>query len=574
MSSKASYWTGRTHHMSRRRALKSGVASATGVAALGVFGCGDDDDDSAATPGSEVGASPTASAEQPRAGGKLSLSLSQDPPSLDAFRSASFATSTPISFVMSRLLRFKPQTDPGKFTSYEPEAELAESWEHSPDFLTWTFKLRPNVTFHSGSAFTSEDVAASFERFNTLPSVNKPGLSMIDKVETPDPLSIVVKLNQPYVTLPSMLASPSYLWIYPKEVKGGSYDPTKTVVGTGPFLWDKYDVGIAIRFKKNPNYFRPGQPYLDEITMSIIKDTQARQGQLRSGALDMSSEDFRSFESIRAARPQVRGIEYAPTGFWHIYFQSLDPKSQYHDPKSPFNDPRVRRAVSMALDRDALLKIVYQEHGVWNNLPPVGMMGSLDPRSPQMGLAGQYFKQNVAEAKKLLDAAGYSDGFDTKLNYVLTVFGDAYQQQVEVVANMLRSVGIRPTLTGIDYASNYLVKSVLGDSQGMTLAPETVFFDPDEWLFTLLHSSSRRNRVQIKDTQIDQMIAAERREADPTARAKSVNDICIRNADQMYYVPTILPSSVVVLQSNIQGYAMGSSAGAGSETYAGLWLKD
>lgn len=582
MSDVSNYWLGRSRRMSRRRALKGAATSATGIAALSIVGCGDDDDDEApTTSGPNTGSSPTTAAasstaatEQPRPGGKLSISLSQDPPSLDVFRSPSFASSTPNSFVMSRLLRFKPQTDPTKFTAYEPEAELAESWEPSPDLLTWTFKLRPNVTFHSGTTLTSEDVAASFERFNSLPSANKPGLGMIDKIETPDPLSVVFKLNQPYVALPVMLASTSYLWIYPKEVKAGSYDPTKTVVGTGPFLWDSYDVGIAIRFKKNPNYFLAGQPYLDEITMNIVKDTQARLGQLRSGSLDISTEDFRSFESIKAARSQVRGIEYTPTGFWHLYFQSLDPTSQYHNPESPFNDEKVRRAVSMALDRDALLKILYQEHGTWNNLPPVGMMGSLDPRSPDMGPTGRYFEQNIPEAKKLLAAAGYPNGFDTELNYVLNVFGDVYQQQVEIVANMLGTIGIKTTLTGIDYVSNYIAKSILGDSHGITLAPETAFFDPDEWFFSLLHSSSRRNRVQIKDEQIDNMIASERREINPIVRAKIINDICIRNADQMYYVPTILPSSFVTLQSNIQGYAMGSSAGAGSETYAGIWLKD
>ena len=383
------YWKGRSDgRITRRASLASLGAVGLGGAALGLVGCGDDDAGLPSPTGSSNQVSPTVVEAKPQSGGRANISQAADPPSLDVNRSVSYSIATPTSFSMSRLLRFKPQTEPKLFAAYEPEAELAESWENTPDLLTWTFKLRPNVTFHNGDAFTSEDVAASFQRFNSLPAANKPGLGMIDKVETPGPLEVVVKLNQPYAPLPVMLASTSYLWIYPKGVNTGAYDPTKTVIGTGPFLWDSYDVGVAIRFKKNPNYFRSGLPYLDEVTMNIIKDTQVRQAQLRSGALSLGTEDSRGVEAIKATRSQIVTQEYAPIGFWHIYFQPINPMSQYHDPNSPFNDVRVRRAVSMALDRDALLQILYQGHGVWNNLPPVGMLGSIDPKSSKMGDAG------------------------------------------------------------------------------------------------------------------------------------------------------------------------------------------
>ena len=190
-----------------------------------------------------------------------------------------------------------------------------------------------------------------------------------------------------------------------------------------------------------------------------------------------------------------------------------------------------------------------------------------------MGDAGKYIQKNIDEAKRLLTEAGYPNGFATKLNYVLTVFGDVYQQQVELVANMLKSININATLTGIDYASNYLAKSILGDSQGMSIAPETTFFDPDEWLFSLLHSSSRRNRIQINDPEIDRLIAAERRETDQVARIKIIEDICKRNADQMYYVPTVLPTSFSIRQPEVQDFALGSATGVGSETFERLWIK-
>jgi len=578
------YWTRR---ISRRRTLQSAGLGAAGVAAIDLVGCGDDDDDDAATTttataaasapaGSATAApSPSPTAEAPVAGGSFNTFASTDPPTLDVNKTISFNTIIPVSYVMSRLLRYKPQTDVAKYSAYEPEPDLAAAWEVPADLTTWTFKLREGVTFHNGATFSSEDVAASLERFKTLPAANAANLAMVDKVTTPDANTVVFTLKSPFVPFGSNMASPNNLWIYPKEINTGGYDPTQTIVGTGPFVFDSYESGVALRYKKNANYFLKGQPYFDDVTVNIIKDTEAQLAQLRTGAvtgypLGLSP---RQFESVQSVKKDVQGFEYSIVGLWFLYFQGLSPQSPFHNPDSPFNDPRVRQAVSMAIDRDAMIKVLYQGRGVWNNIPPVSMADGLDPKSSEMGDAAKNFVYDVEGAKKLLADAGYPDGFDTKLNYALSVYGDVFAQMVEVTANMLKQVGINVTLNGQDYISQYIGKTFIGDFEGMSIGPNSAFFEPDDYVFTMFHSTSRRNHSQVQDPEMDRLIAAERTEPDPAKRRDIIHDISRLNGEMMYCIPTVAETRVSVYQPEVRGIAYGSSYGSGTETVAGLWLK-
>lgn len=578
------YWKRR---VTRRRTLQSAGLGAAGVAAIGLVGCGDDDDDDAAITSTATtaasapagsataAASPSPAAETPVAGGSLSTFSSTDPPTLDVNRTISFNTIIPVSYIMSRLLRLKPQTDVEKYGAYEPEPDLAAAWEVPADLTTWTFTLREGVTFHNGAPFTSEDVAASFERFTTLPASNAANLAIVDKIATPDPKTVVFTLKSPFVPFGNTLSSPNNLWIYPKEIKTNGYDPAQKILGTGPFMFDSYESGVALRYKKNPSYFLKGQPYADDVTISIIKDTEAQLAQLRTGAISAYPLGLspRQFESVQSVKKDIQGFEYPTVGLWFIYFQGLSPESPFHNPNSPFNDPRVRQAVSMAIDRDSMIKVLYQGNGRWNNIPPVSMTGGMDPQSPDMGDAGKNFVYDVEGAKKLLADAGYPDGFDTKLNYALSVYGDVFAQMVEITANMLKQVGINVSLNGQDYISQYIGKTFVGDFEGMSVGPQSALFEADEYVFTMFHSTSRRNHSQVKDPEMDRLIDAERTEPDPEKRIELIHDITRLNGEQMYCVPMTVETRVSTYQPEIRGIAYGSSYGAGTETMAGLWIK-
>ena len=580
MTNSDNYWTRR---LSRRRAMQSAGLGAAGVAAIGLVGCGDDDDDDATTTATTAAsapagsataaASPTAAPETPVPGGSYSTYASTDPPTLDVNKTISFNTIIPVSYVMSRLLRFKPQTDVAKYGAFEPESDLASSWEIPADLTTWTFKLREGVTFHNGAAFTSEDVAASVDRFKTLPASNAANLAIVDKVATPDASTVVFTLKNPFVPFGSTLASPNNLWIYPKEIKSNGYDPTQTIMGTGPFVFDAYESGVALRYKKNADYFLDGQPYFDQVTINIIKDTEAQLAQIRTGSISAYlGLTPRQFDSVKSVKKDIQGFEFPSVGLWFIYFQGLSPESPFHDPNSPFNDPRVRQAVSMALDRDAMLQVLYQGKGVWNNIPPVSLASGLDPKSSEMGDAAKNFVYDPEGAKKLLADAGYPDGIDTKLNYALSVYGDRFAQMVEVVANMLKQVGINVTLNGQDYISQYIGKTFIGDFEGISIGPQSALFEGDEYIFTMFHSTSRRNHSQVKDAEMDRLIDAQRVEPDPAKRLELIHDVTRLNGEQMYCVPLTIENSVATFQPNVRGIAYGSSYGSGTETVSALWF--
>lgn len=560
--------------VTRRRALRTAGLGGVGLAAAGLIGCGDDDDDEDDAGGDATAT--TVAGSNPVPGGNMQLALTSDPPTLDPQGSISFNTIIPASFVYSRLLRFTSQADPAKFADYVPEPDLAVSYEKAADLKTWTFQLREGVTFHDGAPFSSEDVVATWQRFVDKPAANRSGLAMVESVEATGPTTVVFHLNRPYAPFDRLIASPNYFWIIPKAAAAGTIDLAATMVGTGPFMFDSYETGVALRLEKNPSYYLEGHPYLERATLNIVKDTEKRLGQLRSGGLHMSliGETLRDAESIRSARSSVRLIEYPQAGLWFFYFQALNPASDFYRADSPFNDERVRRAVSRALDRDALLKILYQGRGDWNNIPPTsfGEFG-VDPRDERMGDLRANFEYSVDEAKKLLADAGYPDGFSTKLNYALSVYGDSFQQQVELVANMLTQVGIKVELNGQDYISEYISKTFRGQFEGLSFGPQSAFTEVDEFVFSMFHSTGTRNHSTILDPEIDALIDAQRIETDFEKRTEIVLDITKRNAGQMYYVPTVIDNRIFVLQEGVQDFTFGSTYSVGTETFGNIWLK-
>ncbi len=561
--------------VTRRRALQTAGLGGVGLAAVGLIGCGDDDDDDDDAGGDATAT--TVADSKPVPGGNMQVALSSDPPTLDPQGSISFNTIIPASFVYSRLLRFKSSSDPAEFAQYEPEPDLAVSYERSDDLKTWTFKLREGVTFHNGDPFTSEDVAATWQRFVDKPAANRSGLAMVDTVTTPDPTTVVFTLKQPYAPFDRLMASPNYFWIIPKAAVAGTIDLATTMVGTGPFMFDNYETGVAMRLQKNPSYYLEGQPYLERVTLNIVKDTEARLGQLRSGGLHMSmiGETLRDAESVRSARSSVRLIEYPQAGLWFFYFQALNPASEFYSADSPFNDERVRRAVSRVRSiATRCSRSCTRVAGSWNNIPPTsfGEFG-IDPRDERMGDLRANFEYSVDEAKKLLADAGYPDGFSTKLNYALSVYGDSFQQQVELVANMLTQVGIKVELNGQDYISEYISKTFRGQFEGLSFGPQSAFTEVDEFVFSMFHSTGTRNHSTILDPEIDALIDTQRIETDFEKRKEIVLDITRRNADQMFYVPTVIDNRIFVLQEEVQNFAFGSTYSVGTETFANIWLK-
>jgi peptide/nickel transport system substrate-binding protein len=256
--------------LSRRRAIALG---GVGFLAAGAMACNAGNKrapQSAATSGAVV-------ADQPQAGGTYITATPVNPPSLDPQRTMSGYAAFVIGFSMSRLFRFKTAQDPQVWRNHDVEGDLAVS-AASPDGITWTIKLRPDATFQNlppvnGHAVEADDIKASFTR--ALDPLNPSGssLDMIDasQIQTPDKHTVVFKLKYPYAPFQSLLASSTYSWILPREASADGYDPAKQVIGSGPFLLDKYTPDVEVLYKKNGSRIqKPSRSSRDRHSRAIF----------------------------------------------------------------------------------------------------------------------------------------------------------------------------------------------------------------------------------------------------------------------------------------------------------------
>jgi len=351
-----------------------------------------------------------ASEEKPRYGGILNVALAADPPSLDMHQEQTFAVAQPMGPLYNTLIVFDPHNYP------QIIGDLATSWTVSDDHLTYTFKLHEGVKFHDGSELTSADVKASWDRIVAPPegvvSPRRSNYQMIKRIEAPDRSTVVFRLHHPSPPFMTSLAAPhnfiyakKYLDADPHYYKGHS-------VGTGPFTLKSYVRGSHIELVRNPHYWKQGLPYLDGITYFIMRDTSARAKALRAGRVDAELRYLPRAETDAIQAQLGEKVVVAPARSTNNHGVT------FNVDKKPFDDERVRKALTLAIDRYDMAKTL----GPIALLDTVGGMMHPDSQwalSPEELQALPGFSKdhaaNLREAKRLLAEAGYPNGFKTVL---------------------------------------------------------------------------------------------------------------------------------------------------------------
>src|SRR5215472_11017694 len=346
---------------------------------------------------------------QPRRGGILRV-RGWDPPHFDPHLTRNFKSNTALSFVYSKLLRHKvgPDVPPGTFIV---EPDLAERWE-SPDDTTYIFYLRQGVTWHNrpplnGRELVAEDVKYSFDRFLTIDgNPERQLLEPVDRVEVVDRYTVKFLLKEPFVWLLDILANAMCMWIVAPEVgkQYGDFKKVATAIGTGPFLLESYEPNVKIIFKRNPDYFRPGLPYVDGVAWLVVDDESTGLAMYRAGQLDTGpganwSVRQQDLEAVKKSHPHLHYQDMLAVNAETVWMRT---------DQAPFNDVRVRRAISQAIDRQAILESVYLRG---EPSPAIGR-GLAEWSLPidQLGEGAKYYQYNPKEARRLLAEAGFAKG--------------------------------------------------------------------------------------------------------------------------------------------------------------------
>ena len=294
-------------------------------------------------------AAPAALAQdKPRKGGILRVALAGDPPSLDMHQEGTFLVTIPFSPVYNTLIQFDPHGYPKII------GDLAKSWTVSDEKMTWTFTLHQGVTFHDDSPLTSADVKASFDRIVFPPeeivSTRKSLFQAIKSIEAPDPATVVFRLHYPSPSFLSMIAHPANFIFAKKYLDQDPHYYKQHAVGSGPFKLKEYVRGATIELERNPTYWKKGLPYLDRIKYFLIRDDGARAKAMRSDRVDVEFRGFPPAEVEAIQHQMGTRVTVAYPGqpvHWGVAF-NVD--------KKPFDDERVRKAMSLALDRYDMAK--------------------------------------------------------------------------------------------------------------------------------------------------------------------------------------------------------------------------
>src|SRR2546421_3288985 len=354
-------------------------------------------------------ATPAVAQDKPRYGGELVFAVPSEPPSYDAHREETFGVIHPLAPHYNTLLR----PDPADKTATRIVGDLAESWTISKDGRTYTLKLRRGVKFHDGSEMTSKDVKASYDKIIFPPagvaSDRKGEYSDVEAVQAPDPYTVVFRIKWPSASFLNSLASP-WDWIYKADILAKDMRWYETnVMGTGPFTFVEHVKGSHWVGKKNPNYWDKGKPYLDSYRAIFMTDSAAQVAAVRG---ERAMIQFRGFSP--AERDSiVQALGKSKVTVQESPWNCLIMVALNHE-KKPFDDKRVRKALTLALDRyqgsQALSKIA-----IVKEVGGVQVPGSTYATPPaeleKLAGYGHDIAKSRAEAKRLLKEAGVPDGF-------------------------------------------------------------------------------------------------------------------------------------------------------------------
>ena len=453
------------------------------------------------------------------------------------------------------------------------EGDLAESWEYSPDRLQMTIKLNPKAHFGTAPTVTgvngrttdAQDVIFSWERFanqgtrrsDIANSVNPeaPVISM----SAPDNKTVVIKLAQPYGIFQHLMSNTQAgnMFVLPKEAGDQNLlDVRRTQLGTGPWQLERYEPSVGYTHKRNPGFVQDrrglGQlPYIDQLDSPIITEYAAQLAQFKAGNLyflGLRSEDIlptkKELPQLEMMSEERGGL--ATSAGTRYFFGML--------PDSPFRDERVRQAWSMATDRDLFISVIYNadtfsKEGLpieswWDSALPHNVWAGwwLDPKGQDWA---KFYKHDLAEAKKLLGAAGHANGLEANVRFPATGYPAPYYRHIEAILAMVGDAGFRTKIHTVNFNNEWRpqLADARGQFEGVSFIVDSGGAEPANYLY--LHYNVKgslnhgydpdgQNRKQ-GDPTLNDLTTKARLEFDEKKRKDLVSEIQKYEAKKVYF---------------------------------------
>ena len=435
---------------------------------------------------------------------------------------------------------------------------LAENWDISDDGLEYTFHLRQGVKFHNGNDFTAEDVAYTFHRMLTVEGgVNTEFIDQIkganellagetdtlEGVEVVDDYTIKVTLKEPFAGFLASISSPG-VSIYDSEATEAAGDQfgmdPAVAVGTGPFEFSSWSFNNQLVLTRNEDYWK-GASKLPGVVIKIIPDTETQSMMFESGELDILDLDYAADSVDRFTETYPDQIVQGPrVGI--VYFTM-------NFNKEPFQDVRVRKAVQMSIDRQAILDALYGGRGqVEQGIFPHGLIG-FNPDQEEI-------KYDPEAAKALLAEAGYADGFDMEIAADSSA-SDTMTMALEIVSDQLAEVGIRAEIKNYD-ESTWLETRKSGELGSFMSTWSADYNDPDNFIYTFFGNEEKTKirSINYPDTEVMNRVAKARtivNEDERLAEYKALEEKIVH--EDAAWVPMFSRLHLFAVSKRVEGFA-------------------
>ncbi|HEX8969208.1 MAG TPA: ABC transporter substrate-binding protein [Chloroflexota bacterium] len=463
----------------------------------------------------------------PKRGGTLKVALDSDIIGVDPHGASAGVDRNVYTAVYNALVA------PDKNLNIVPD--LAESWT-TPDPTTYLFKLRPNVKFHDGTACDAEAVKKNFDWIldTANASPRRSEIDSIDQVSVVDPLTVKISLKTAFAPFLSIISDRAGYIVSPTARAKFGQDYARNPVGTGPFQFVEWIKDDHATFKRFDGYFEADIPYLDQITYRPVPDLSVALTELKTGNVDfLYRVDPKDVQDIKGT-PNLMYLEGPGVGYQGLWINTA---------RGPLATRALRQAVSLAVDREALLAVAYFGIGQI-------AQGPIPPSAWAYDASVSYVKRDLAAARQKLAEGGQPNGF----HMVLKAQSNSPLQAkiTQLVQAQLGEVGIQADIQTVEFGA-LLKVGEQGDFDALSLG-WSGRIDPDGNIEPIFQTKGAFNYGKYTSPVVDEAIARERQTADQASRKQIFQEIQKTINDDAAYVFTYFPPTSFAAGNTVQGF--------------------
>jgi len=482
-------------------------------------------------------------------GGILKLSHFDSPASMSIFEESTRAALQPMMGIFNNLVMYKQDVPQTSLQSVVPD--LATGWSWNEDGTELTFPLRQGVNWHDGKPFTAKDVKCTWDLLTGTASEKlrlnprKSWYANLEGLTTNGDYEVTFHLKRPQSSLLALLAS-GWSPVYPCHVS--PRDMRSHPIGTGPFKFVEFKPNELIKVTRNPDYWKPGRPYLDGIEYTIIREIATRNLAFFAGKFDVTSPYGVTIPTLKDFKSQ------APQAICEVTATNVNRTMIVNPSAPPFDKPELRQAMAMSLDRQAFIDIITEGQGDIGGVmlpPPEGVWGMPPEHLRTLPGYSPDVAKNRAEAGNMMRKLGY--GPDDRLSVKLISRNiPAYRDPAVILISQLKEIYIDAELDVIDTVQWYPKIMRKDFAVGLNVS-ETGVDDPDQQFYENYVCGSDRNYTGFCSPEVDKLVDRQSMEPDAEKRKKLVWEIERKLAEDAARPVIFYPRGATCRQPYVKG---------------------